>query len=182
MSCRHNLALDVKEKGSLTINFPDQDEFIPPKHSCALDVADVGGASLDDVAIALNVTRERIRQIQNAALIKILGDPGLLKEFVERIDPNSRDRILTQSSYHRGMQKEEPEEEEEDEFVHMSSMTGDTVSFISEHPIADYLVTARIWRVYIESSIDKGWATVADKKFKRERARHNGTDERDDDG
>jgi DNA-directed RNA polymerase sigma subunit (sigma70/sigma32) len=38
--------------------------------SCALDVAERGGATLERVGELMNMTRERVRQIQDVALIK----------------------------------------------------------------------------------------------------------------
>src|SRR4051812_17895808 len=42
-----------------------------PGSSCALDVADLGGSTLDVVGHALGVTRERVRQIEDVALGKL---------------------------------------------------------------------------------------------------------------
>ena len=66
VSCRHHLALDVSKGGHLKLNFPhlEPDEI---EESCSLDVADRGGASLDEVAEHVNVVRERARQMINAA-------------------------------------------------------------------------------------------------------------------
>ena len=71
VSCKFHLYLDVNpQTGSLTINFPD----LEPGDlavTCALDVADEGGKTLDEVARALNLTRERIRQYEVVVLRKI---------------------------------------------------------------------------------------------------------------
>jgi DNA-directed RNA polymerase sigma subunit (sigma70/sigma32) len=39
--------------------------------TCALDAADRGGMTLEEVGAILNLTRERIRQIQRLALAKL---------------------------------------------------------------------------------------------------------------
>lgn len=75
VSCAHNLYLDVDQRsGGLKLNFPDLEpgELI---ESCALDVADRGGAVLEDVGALMNLTRERVRQIEVKALAKLQGDP-----------------------------------------------------------------------------------------------------------
>lgn len=63
VACRQHLYLDVTKQGGITLNFPDlePDELA---ESCALDVADVGEHRLEDVGVYMNVTRERIRQLQ----------------------------------------------------------------------------------------------------------------------
>lgn len=65
--CKYNLYLDVNpDTGSLKLNYPDRepDEM---EYSCALDMAERCGMTLEEVGIAINVTRERVRQIEDAA-------------------------------------------------------------------------------------------------------------------
>ena len=80
VSCKHHVALDVNERaGSIKSNFPDCDPDEIP-HTCTLRVAERGGATLDDVAAVMNLTRERVRQIQDIALAKLrhaLGDAAV---------------------------------------------------------------------------------------------------------
>jgi hypothetical protein len=71
--CKYHLFLDVNpETGSITFNFPDvePDELI---ESCALDIADRGGLILEDVGNLLNLTRERVRQVETKALHALKG-------------------------------------------------------------------------------------------------------------
>jgi hypothetical protein len=71
VACRHHLYLDVYEQtGAIKVNFPDlePDEL---EESCSLDVAGRFGSSLEEVAKAMNLTRERVRQIETKALGKI---------------------------------------------------------------------------------------------------------------
>ena len=67
VSCRHHLALGVDEHtGNIKINHPDID-VSDMRTTCALDVADDGGTTLDGVGALMNLTRERIRQIELTA-------------------------------------------------------------------------------------------------------------------
>lgn len=75
--CAHHLLLDVnRDNGSITINgfgqtFDDIDLDRMPE-TCVLDVADRrGGNTLEVVGAILNVTRERIRQIEAKARRKL---------------------------------------------------------------------------------------------------------------
>ncbi len=70
VSCRYHLGVDVNESGSLKMNFPDRCTSELPA-TCALDVAERGGQSLEEVGTLLNITRERARQIEVSALRKI---------------------------------------------------------------------------------------------------------------
>ncbi len=64
VGCKFHLYLDVNpETGSVKLNFPDL-EPQDMKHSCALDVSDEGGTTLEEVGEMLNLTRERVRQIE----------------------------------------------------------------------------------------------------------------------
>lgn len=71
VSCKFNLYLDVSPSdGGIKLNFPD----IEPGdmiESCVLDVADRGGESLETVGRMINVTRERLRQIEERALVQL---------------------------------------------------------------------------------------------------------------
>lgn len=39
--------------------------------TCSLDVADEGGATLEQVALCLNITRERVRQIETSIRARV---------------------------------------------------------------------------------------------------------------
>jgi len=71
ISCKHHLFLDVNpETGSVKLNFPDK-EVWELEETCALDVAERGGITLEEVGTILNLTRERIRQLEATALVKL---------------------------------------------------------------------------------------------------------------
>ena len=80
VGCKYHLYLDVNEKtGSIILNFPD---LMPweLEHSCVLDVADRGGITLEEVGAIMNLTRERIRQLESLAASK-LRENDLVLEF-----------------------------------------------------------------------------------------------------
>ncbi|MEL6544686.1 MAG: sigma factor-like helix-turn-helix DNA-binding protein, partial [Myxococcota bacterium] len=71
VSCKHHLYLDVNpETGSIKLNFPDMEPW-ELEETCALDVAERGGITLEEVGDILNLTRERIRQLEVTALQKL---------------------------------------------------------------------------------------------------------------
>ena len=71
VSCPHHLYLDVNPcTGSIKLNFPDL-EVEQMTETCVLDVADRGGITLEEVGVILNLTRERVRQIEVAGLVKL---------------------------------------------------------------------------------------------------------------
>ena len=71
VSCKHHLYLDVNpETGSIKINYPDREPW-ELEHSCALDIADTGSKTLDEIGEITNLTRERIRQVEMRGLIKL---------------------------------------------------------------------------------------------------------------
>ncbi len=71
ISCKHHLYLDVNPAtGSIKLNFPDK-EVWEMGETCALDVADRGGITLEEVGSIMNLTRERIRQVETRGLLKL---------------------------------------------------------------------------------------------------------------
>ncbi len=85
VSCKHHLFIDVSPRtGAIKLNFPDL-EVWDLGESCALDVADKHGTTLEDVGAIMNLTRERIRQVEVKALAKLeaLRDMYALRDFVE---------------------------------------------------------------------------------------------------
>ena len=72
VGCRFHLFLDAGRSGNLRFNFPDLEPW-DLTYSCALDVADAGqaageGVTLEVVGNLINVTRERVRQVEDLAL------------------------------------------------------------------------------------------------------------------
>ncbi len=71
VSCKYNLYLDVNpETGSIKTNFPDK-ELWELEYTCALDVSEKGGITLEEVGEIMNLTRERIRQVETRGLEKV---------------------------------------------------------------------------------------------------------------
>lgn len=79
VGCKHHLYLDVSpETGSVKLNFPDLEPW-ELKHSCSLDVAAQDGVTLEETGRTMNVTRERIRQLEERGL-------RILARFAGRIN------------------------------------------------------------------------------------------------
>ena len=73
VSCKYHLFLDVNPStGSIKVNFPEMEVWQMP-FTCALDVADKGGITLEEIGYIMNLTRERVRQLEATALEKIRG-------------------------------------------------------------------------------------------------------------
>lgn len=71
VSCKHHLYIDINPStGSIKLNFPDLEVWELPE-TCALDVAERGGMTLEAVGELMNLTRERIRQVESTGLRKI---------------------------------------------------------------------------------------------------------------
>lgn len=90
MGCKHHLALDVTRAGSLKLNFPAADldgvveNLFAMKATCTLDVAAPGaenrdgvgdGIALEEIGSLMNVTRERIRQMEEKFKARLQQDP-----------------------------------------------------------------------------------------------------------
>ena len=129
VSCKHHQFIDVSPRtGAIKLNFPDL-EVWDLGESCALDVADRGGTTLEDVGAIMNLTRERIRQVEVKALAKLeaLNDMYALRDYVEegpvgkrRLPTLSKDELAGKSKAKAKSKVEAKtavvEDEEEDEF------------------------------------------------------------------
>ncbi|HEU4431414.1 MAG TPA: sigma factor-like helix-turn-helix DNA-binding protein, partial [Myxococcota bacterium] len=71
VACKHHLYLDINpDTGSIILNFPDLEPW-ELQHTCAIDVAERGGITLEATGEILNLTRERIRQLEVRGLLKL---------------------------------------------------------------------------------------------------------------
>ena len=85
VSCKYHLYLDVQHRtGAIKLNFPDI-EVEQMNESCSLDIADRGGTTLEEVGAIMNLTRERIRQLEVRAMAKVksLNEMEALRDFVD---------------------------------------------------------------------------------------------------
>ena len=84
VSCKYHLFIDVHPvRGAIKLNFPDL-EVWEMTETCALDVADRGGITLEEVGEIMNLTRERVRQVETAGLAKLeaIQDIERLKDYI----------------------------------------------------------------------------------------------------
>lgn len=113
VSCKHHLYLDVSARtGAIKLNFPDL-EVWEMNETCALDVADRGGTTLEEVGAIMNLTRERIRQVEVKGLAKLeaLRDMAALRDYVDE-GPIGKRRLPVLA---RAKEVEEETDEDEDE-------------------------------------------------------------------
>ncbi len=94
MSCKHHLLLDVTEAGNVKLNLTGPggygrntmprfggaiedlaDQAVARleemRETCVLDVAAGGGKTLEEIGEVMGVHRERVRQIESAALVRL---------------------------------------------------------------------------------------------------------------
>jgi len=85
VSCKYHLYIDVHPvRGSIKVNFPDL-EVWEMTDTCALDIADRGGITLEEVGEIMNLTRERVRQVETQGLAKLQGleEIDVLRDYVD---------------------------------------------------------------------------------------------------
>lgn len=131
VSCRHHLYLDVSARtGSIKLNFPDL-EVHEMKESCVLDIAERHGETLEGTGEILNLTRERVRQVEVGALAKLKAerDMYILRDFID-VGPVGKRRLPV---------LEEPEEEDEEEEPCGDEHADADTSFDVEHFASDEL-------------------------------------------
>jgi hypothetical protein len=116
VSCKHHLYLDVSARtGAIKLNFPDL-EVWEMNETCALDVADRGGTTLEEVGAIMNLTRERIRQVEVKGLAKLeaLKDMSALRDYVDE-GPVGKRRLPVLAKP-AAVVEEDDEEDAEDDF------------------------------------------------------------------
>jgi sigma-70-like protein len=116
VSCKHHLYLDVSARtGAIKLNFPDL-EVWEMSETCALDVADRGGTTLEEVGAIMNLTRERIRQVEVKGLAKLqaLKDMMALRDYVDE-GPIGKRRLPVLSTDSEREEREEAEDRDTDE-------------------------------------------------------------------
>jgi hypothetical protein len=117
VSCKHHLYLDVSARtGAIKVNFPDLDVW-EMSETCALDVADRGGTTLEEVGAIMNLTRERIRQVEVKGLAKLaaLRDMMALRDYVDE-GPTGKRRLPVLAREPTEEPDAEVEGDDEDEF------------------------------------------------------------------
>ncbi len=80
VGCRFHLYLDVNPRnGNVKYNFPDKEPW-QLEVSCSMDVAEAeGGVTLEEIGQVMNLTRERVRQVEVVALGQV-GEEGTFHE------------------------------------------------------------------------------------------------------
>ena len=117
VSCKHHLYLDVSARtGAIKLNFPDL-EVWEMTETCALDVADRGGTTLEEVGAIMNLTRERIRQVEVKGLAKLeaLKDMSALRDYVDE-GPVGKRRLPILAKPVVAEEEEDDEEDGEEDF------------------------------------------------------------------
>lgn len=143
VSCKYNLYLDVGKDGSLKLASPGREPHeVPDDWSCALDVAERGGSSLEDIGNALNVGRERVRQIEETALEHVLRRARRtpLNDFDEGRGERQNDRVASadadiESLADSGIRASEVE----------SPPCNKPISFFAEDDAADEPICDAVW-------------------------------------
>jgi hypothetical protein len=124
VSCKHHLYLDVSARtGAIKLNFPDL-EVWEMTETCALDIADRGGATLEEVGAIMNLTRERIRQVEVKGLAKLqaLRDMAVLRDYVDE-GPIGKRRlpVLAADDEEEGEDIDLTDDDDEDDIVETAS-------------------------------------------------------------
>jgi hypothetical protein len=131
VSCKHHLYLDVSAKtGAIKLNFPDL-EVWDMTETCALDVADRGGTTLEEVGAIMNLTRERIRQVEVKGLAKLeaLREMSALRDYVDE-GPVGKRRlpVVTRDEHEEEVDETEEEDIDEDDERAASATPNETDS------------------------------------------------------
>lgn len=109
VGCKHHLYLDVNPNGNIKVNFPDL-EVWDLRETCALDIADRGGITLEEVGEITNLTRERVRQLETRGLakLKLLAELGNLSDWIDVDRGLSRRQYVSPTHDHDGEGDDDP--------------------------------------------------------------------------
>ncbi len=129
VSCKYHLYIDVSARtGAIKLNFPDLEAW-DLGESCALDVADRGGTTLEDVGAIMNLTRERIRQVEVKALAKLeaLRDMLALRDYIDEGPVGKRrlPRLSKQDLAGPAYREDDDADEDEDALDHATPLEDD---------------------------------------------------------
>jgi hypothetical protein len=141
VSCKHHLYIDVSARtGAIKLNFPDL-EVWDLGESCALDVADRGGTTLEDVGAIMNLTRERIRQVEVKALAKLeaLRDMMHLRDYVDEGPVGKRrlPRLSKQDLKGPGYRDVEEDEESDDVLDRADALEAGDIATLDDSAMLD---------------------------------------------
>lgn len=151
-SCQYSLLVDIDAHGHAhEVGLPETST------ACALDVADGGESTLEDIAELAGVTRERIRQIESKAFEAIRGHRGrVLAELADDGRTVDKGRSVGRSRLFKE-QRESPEPAAERHREDDDYTAGMKVSFFAEGDGADELVSDMVWRLFAKDSTARGF-------------------------
>ena len=86
VGCKYNLYLDVNPRtGSIILNFPEKEPW-EIQDSCVLDIADDGSITLEEIGKIMNLTRERIRQLEIGGIKQLRDDTDISLEYYDHAE------------------------------------------------------------------------------------------------
>jgi hypothetical protein len=132
VSCKHHLYLDVSARtGAIKLNFPDL-EVWEMNETCALDIADRGGATLEEVGAIMNLTRERIRQVEVKGLAKLqaLRDMAALRDYVDE-GPVGKRRLPVLTIDEDDEAKADTDDDDDDDDIDEATTTTTTPAIVA---------------------------------------------------
>jgi hypothetical protein len=80
VGCKFHLYLEVKESGHLRYNFPDRD-LDGLEQTCALDVAETGRHTLEEVGDLVNMGRDALERLEWSARERLEDAAPYLRSF-----------------------------------------------------------------------------------------------------
>lgn len=123
VSCQYHLYLDVTERGGLVIYYPSLDPDQMPEQ-CILDIAEKnGGITLEDIADLMNLTRERVRQLEDGALEKLKNNKEITKSGLKETLKNEVPPI--QENPQKRLSKKEAQQEKYDDDIGLNFSVDD---------------------------------------------------------